>query len=133
MSAYTASQPPTERHAGQNTVEQSNDVVSLGIAAGSSQEGGKGVTGSAQRCTHTRSGVCSVHGPGAKWCWEPIPVGKRKPGPNGKLITKKHFWRCEVGRNGKMMRQTRISFLRSVDDENLGDNMGSRTRTTSEG
>ena len=122
LHSQPASQPPTERHAGQNNVEHSNDVVTLGIAAGTNQGGDKGHTGITQRCTHTRSGVCSVYGPGAKWCWEPIPVGSRTPGPNGKLVTKRYFLRCEVSRSGKMMRQTRISFLRSVDDENLRDN-----------
>ena len=133
ISAYTASQPPTERHAGQTNVEQSNNLVTLGITAGPSQGGGKGLTGSTQRCTQTRSGVCSVHGPGAKWCWEPIPVGRRKPGPNGKLITKKYLWKCEVSRSGKMMRQTRLSFGRSIEDENKRDNTGSNTETNSEG
>ena len=75
-----------------------------------------------------------MHGPGAKWCWEPVPVGKRKMGPDGKLRTKRHFWKCEVGRNGKVLRQTRISFLRSVEDESFEDNnTGSRRKTISEG
>ena len=136
ISAHTASQPPAERHThtGQNCTDHDIDIVSLGTDAGASQGGGKGVPGPAQRCTHTKSGVCSVHGPGAKWCWEPVPVGKRKMGQNGKLMTKRYFWKCEVGRNGKVLRQTRISFLRSVGDESLGDNnAGSRRRTISEG
>ena len=58
------------------------------------------------------------------WSWKPIPVGWRKPGPGGKLITKEYFWRCDVGLSGRKLKQTRISFGRKDDDEKRGDNMG---------
>ena len=134
LHSQLASQPPIERHAGQNNVECSNDVLTLGKANVTRRVGGKGVTDQAQHCVHTRGGVCSTHGPGAKWCWEPLPMSKRRLGPNGKMITRRHFWRCEVNAKGKMMTQTRLPFKKKDDDDDkkgmmmMGDNAGTQGR-----
>ena len=133
LHSQLASQPPIERHAGQNNVECSNDVLTLGKANVTRRGGGKGVTDQAQHCVHTRGGVCSTHGPGAKWCWEPLPMSERRLGPNGKMIIRRHFWRCEVNARGKMMTQTRLPFKKKDDDDDkkgmmMGDNAGTKGR-----
>ena len=125
ITAYTASQLPTERQAGQNNLAHVSNTVTLGISAGASQGGGEGLPVTPQRCTHSKGGVCSVHGPGAKCCWKPIPVGRRIPGPNVKMVTKEYYWRCDVNRAGKKLKQTRILFGRNVNDERRGYNTGS--------
>ena len=133
LHSQPASQPAIERHAGQNSVECDNDVLMLGRANVTRRVGGKGVTDHAQHCVHTRSGVCSIHGPGAKWCWEPLPMSERRLGPNGKMIIRRHFWRCEVNARGKMMTQTRLPFKKKDDDDDkkgmmMGDNAGTKGR-----
>ena len=128
LHSQPASQPPTQRCTctGQNILAHVINNVTLGILAGACQVGGEGHPVTPQRCTHSMGGVCSIHGPGAKWCWKPIPVGKRKPGPNGKLVTKEYYWRCDVSMTGKKLKQTRISFGKTLNDEKRGDNVGTR-------
>ena len=92
IAAYTASQLASHLHTtqccrGQNILAHVLNNVTLGISAGACQGGGNRPPETQKRCTHSKGGVCSLHGPGAKWCWKPIPVGKRKPGPSGKLIS----------------------------------------------
>ena len=135
LHSQPASQPPTQCvvHTtqccrSQNILAHVLNNVTLEISAGACQGGGKETPETPQRCTHSKGGVCSLHGPGAKWCWKPIPVGRRKPGPSGKLITKEYFWRCDVGLTGRKLKQTRISFGGTVDDERRGDNAGTRRR-----
>ena len=60
-------------------------------------------------CTYRKGGVCDIHGPGAKYHWKPIrnPV----PGPDGKLLTRRYYWVCEIGPKGRgKLRQTKLSF-----------------------
>ena len=62
-----------------------------------------------------------------------MPISKRRLGPNGKMITRRHFWRCEVNAKGKMMTQTRLPFKKKDDDDKkemmmMGDNAGTKER-----
>ena len=77
LHSQPASQPPTQRCSGQNILAHVVNNVTLGISAGACQGGGNRPPETPKRCTHSKGGVCSLHGPGAKWCWKPIPVGKR--------------------------------------------------------
>ena len=60
-----------------------------------------------------------------------MPISKRRLGPNGKMITRRYFWRCEVNAKGKI--QTRLAFKKKDDDlENkmmMRDNAGTNGKT----
>ena len=122
-SAHTPSQhsqpasQPTQR-SGQNILDSSNNPVMLGTPAGAVG----GAPGTQRVCHHTKDGVCSLHGPGAKWMWRPVPV--KNPVPGGKRTRKEHFWKCEVNMRGKTMKQTRISFGQMNNNVDRGDNKG---------
>ena len=81
-------------------------------------------------CVHDRRGTCSIHGPGARKMTKPIWI--KKTGPDGlqtSVRSKKTWYLCrvEVGTNGQRLRQTRISFGRSLQADMKGerDNQGS--------
>ena len=103
-----ASQPAATQHGaiqGQNSRDNLLSNVKLETSAGA----GLGQPGKQQICSHTREGVCCVHGEGAKWRWRPIPIHRRTPGPDGKIKKREYFWQCDLNRNGKVMRQSKIS------------------------
>ena len=79
-----------------------------------------GIPGSPRACQHDEKGVCSLHGPGAKWVWRPVPV--KKPAPGGKKTKKEYYWRCEMNVKGKMMKQTKISFGMKGNNVDRGNN-----------
>ena len=60
-------------------------------------------------------------------------MSERRLGPNGKMIIRRHFWRCEVNGKGKMMIQTRLAFKKKDDDLKnkmmMRDNAGNNDET----
>ena len=69
-----------------------------------------------RKCIHTKKGVCSIHGPGAKYRWR--PGTKRVTGEDGvieNVKTKIYYWLCDLGPKGRGLQQTSISrFLSSA-------------------
>ena len=59
-----------------------------------------------RRCKHAKGGVCAVHGPGAKLRWKPIIKGEGYPWDK----TKEYFYVCDLTKNAKKWKQTRLSF-----------------------
>ena len=131
-SASTASQhsqpasQPTQR-TGQDDIDSSVNVMTPGMPAGA-------VGGTRRVCHHSRDGVCDIHGPGARWIYKLVPL--KNPVPGGKRTRKQHYWECEVNMRGKMMKQTRISFGKVMNEMSKGDNKGNdgtkNTRTMGE-
>ena len=120
-SAHTAvqqSMPASQlaQHTGQDRTEFDNDVILPGTSVGAVG----GIPGVPRVCIHDEKGVCSLHGPGAKWVWRPVPV--KKPTPGGKKTRKEHYWRCEMNKKGKMMTQTKISFGMKGNNVDRGNN-----------
>ena len=126
-SASTASQhsqpasQPTQR-TGQDAIDSSVNVMTPGMPAGA-------VGGTRRVCHHSRDGVCDIHGPGARWIYKLVPL--KNPVPGGKRTRKQYYWECEVNMRGKMMKQTRISFGKVMNEMSKGDNKGNDgTRNT---
>ena len=71
--------------------------------AGTGVVGGKATP---RRCKHAKGGVCDVHGPGAKLRWKPIIKGEGDPWDK----TKEYFYVCDLTKNAKKWKQTRLSF-----------------------
>ena len=120
-SAHTAIQhsiPASQlsQRTGQDSTELSNDAILPGTSVGAVG----GIPGSPRACQHDEKGVCSLHGPGAKWVWRPVPV--KRPAPGGKKTRKEHYWRCEMNVKGKMMTQTKISFGMKGNNVDRGNN-----------
>ena len=108
MRYQPASQPAVTQHGditGQNNLDNLLTDETLETSAGA----GLGQSGIQQTCSHTRAGVCCVHGEGAKWRWRPIPPHRRTIGPDGKIKKREYFWQCDLNRRGKVLRQSRIS------------------------
>ena len=94
-----------------------------------------------RKCIHTKKGVCSIHGPGAKYRWR--PGTKRVTGEDGvieNVKTKIYYWLCDLGPKGRGLQQTSISrFLSSARGGREGNQtFGDRTllgamNTTTEG
>ena len=91
---------------------------------GGGSEGRVGAQVNNEACVHSKDGTCSVHGPGAKWRWRPIPVSQRTIGPDGKLRKRVYFWKCEVGVGGRNLQQSKLTFKKKPDDETRRDNGG---------
>ena len=85
------------------TPRRANDRSDPGSA--SNQRGGElRLSASTRRCVFAKGGVCAKHGPGAKLKWRPIPRG------DGDGWTKEYYYACDLSRNDKKMKQTRLSF-----------------------
>ena len=129
-----ASQPASLRMTSKNNTIHVSSNVTLGASAGASKGGGSegrlGTQVTQGACVHSKDGTCVVHGPGAKWRWRPIPVGRRTLGPDGKLCKREYFWKCEVGVGGRNLQQTRITFKKRSDDETKRDNEGTMGNQT---
>ena len=91
---------------GQNNVDNILTTDNLETSAGA----GLGQPETQPACSHTRAGVCCLHGEGAKWRWRPIPPHRRTIGPDGKIKKKKYFWQCDLSSRGRALRQSRISW-----------------------
>ena len=100
-----ASQHPDLRMPSKTYTVHNSDNVTLGAMAGATKGGGGGgrvgTRVSRDECVHTKDGTCSIHGPGAKWRWRPIPPSQRTVGPDGKVKKRVYFWSCEVGVGGR--------------------------------
>ena len=107
-----------------------SDNVTLGAMAGATKGGGGGgrvgTRVSREECVHTKDGTCSVHGPGAKWRWRPIPPSQRTVGPDGKVKKRVYFLSCEVGVGGRNLKQAKLT-LRGTLMMNKGGTMGDKT------
>ena len=139
MNTSTASphsQPASQHTQSKDCTVQSNDSVTLGAVARPTEGGGGGGSERVltrvdrQECVHDKAGTCSVHGPGAKWRWRPIPPHKRTIGPDGKTKKREYFWSCEVGVGGRNLQQAKLKFKRNDDEEPRGDNGGPRDNKT---
>ena len=78
-----------------------------------------GMTTGRERCVHGKGGTCTIHGPGARRCWRPIPDISR--GPGGEIVRKysgrrETYYLCDVDRNGVLRRQPRLSFNQNEDN-----------------
>ena len=66
---------------------------------------------------HSRGGVCSLHGPGAKYRWRPKGENRIVVDANGRKKTtfdKEYFWACDLAPSGgKKLTQTRLSFKKT--------------------
>ena len=129
-----ANQPTDLRMPSKNNTVQISDIVTLGAMAGATKggrsEGRVGAKVSKGACVHSKDGTCSVHGPGAKWRWRPIPPSQRTIGPDGKLKKREYFWKCEVGAGGRNLQQSKLTFRRNPDDEPRRDNGGTMGNKT---
>ena len=123
-----ASQHPDLHMPSKTYTVHNSDNVTLGAMAGATKGGGgRGRVGtrvSREECVHTKDGTCSIHSPGAKWRWRPIPPSQRTVGPDGKVKKRVYFWSCEVGVGGRNLRQAKLTFKRNPDDEQRRDNGG---------
>ena len=65
-----------------------------------------------RECEHTRDGVCSLHGPGAKRYWKPVRMRKREA--DGSITTevkRRPYHVCDLGPRGRgRLRQSRLGF-----------------------
>ena len=93
---------------GQNNVEIILTTDNLETSAGA----GLRQPETQQTCSHTRAGVCCLHGEGAKWRWKPIPPHLRTIGPDGKVKKREYFWQCDLSSRGRVLRQSRLSLGR---------------------
>ena len=78
-------------------------------------------------CEHDDQGTCSIHGPGAKKMETPVRVNRTfKNGTTRSVLTKKKWFKCELGMRGGMLRQQRLSFNAVTDAKGTGkrDNKG---------
>ena len=66
---------------------------------------------------HSRGGVCTLHGPGAKYRWRPKGEKKIVIDKNGKKRTtydKEYFWTCDLTpRGGRKLTQTKLNIRRT--------------------
>ena len=63
-----------------------------------------------RKCVHSKKGVCSTHGPGAKERWRPgNKVVSVVDGVKKYETTKIYFWECDLGSKGRKLQQTGIS------------------------
>ena len=92
-----------------------------------------------RKCVHTKKGVCSIHGPRAKYRWR--PGTERVTVEDGVMKTEKtkiYYWLCDLGPKGRGLQQTGISrFLSSArggreGNQTFGDRtlLGAMNRTT---
>ena len=63
-----------------------------------------------RKCVHTRKGVCSIHGPGAKYRWRPgTKMVTEVDGVVKYETTKIYYWVCDLGTKGMKLQQTGMS------------------------
>ena len=76
-----------------------------------------------RRCVHTKDGVCSLHGEGAKRLPKLVTqVLKDKTGQEVRKTVKKYFFVCDLSmRRGNKLRQTRLSFKKTTKLEDNQD------------
>ena len=66
--------------------------------------------GAMRKCVHTKKGVCSIHGSGAKERWRPgNKVVSIVGGVKKYETTKIYYWECDLGAKGRKLQQTGIS------------------------
>ena len=62
-------------------------------------------------CVHDEDGTCGIDGPGAKEMSKPVRVTRTfKNGTTRSVMTKKKWWKCDLGMRGGRLRQTQLSF-----------------------
>ena len=69
-----------------------------------------------QVCTYQNGCVCNIHGSGAKLRWKPI--GKKVV---GKEMMRKTWYECrDLSKNGKKLKQSKLTLTKAQTDENRG-------------
>ena len=77
-----------------------------------------------RKCEHSKDGVCSIHGEGAKKFPKLVTLKVRdKSGKEVTRTAKRYFFVCDLSlRRGIKLKQTRLSFRKTTNPEDNPDN-----------